>query len=53
MSGYISEGESNAGPFPCPDNYYKCPGNYCIPVHYICDGHWHCPNGEDEVDCGT
>ena len=37
--------------FSCPENYIKCPGNYCIPIHYICDGQWHCPNGEDEVSC--
>ena len=29
----------------------KCPGNYCVPLQYICDGQWHCPNGEDEVSC--
>ena len=26
----------------------KCPGFYCIPWQYICDGKWDCPNGYDE-----
>ncbi len=38
--------------YKCPDNYFKCPGNYCIPFSYLCDGGWHCPDGEDEVGCG-
>ena len=38
--------------FECPESYYKCPGNYCIPYRYICDGDWHCPGGEDEMECG-
>ena len=35
----------------CPENYIKCPGDYCVPIQYICDGQWHCPDGEDEVSC--
>ncbi len=27
---------------------FKCPGHYCIPWHYICDGKWDCPRGTDE-----
>ena len=38
--------------FTCPEDYVKCLGNYCIPVKYICDGLWHCSNGEDEVSSG-
>ncbi len=38
--------------YECPDNYYKCPGNYCIPLSYLCDGQWHCADGEDERQCG-
>ncbi len=30
---------------------YKCPRYYCIPWHYVCDGHWDCPFGYDEEDC--
>ncbi len=32
---------------------YKCPGYYCIPWRYQCDGLWHCPFGTDEhkKDC--
>ncbi len=39
--------------FECPETYFKCPGNYCIPYQYLCDGEWHCPDGEDELGCGT
>ena len=38
--------------YQCPENYIQCPGNYCIPLQYVCDGFWHCANGEDEVQCG-
>ena len=27
---------------------YKCPGYYCIPWGYVCDGKWDCPHGLDE-----
>ena len=27
---------------------YKCPGFYCIPYSYLCDGKWDCPGGFDE-----
>ena len=33
--------------FEC-NMHYKCPGYYCIPWHYICDGKWDCPLGYDE-----
>ena len=39
-------------PYECPDNYVKCPGDYCIPERYICDDTWHCPDGQDESNCG-
>ena len=28
--------------------HFKCPGYYCIPWGYICDGKWDCPDGHDE-----
>ena len=28
---------------------YKCPGYYCIPWSYVCDGKWDCPHGLDEL----
>ncbi len=34
---------------------YKCPGFYCIPFGYVCNGRWDCPSGKDELDkheCG-
>ena len=27
---------------------FKCPGSYCIPLSYVCDGKWDCHNGHDE-----
>ncbi len=39
-------------PYQCPENYFKCPGNYCIPLRSLCDGEWQCPEGEDEAECG-
>ncbi len=27
---------------------YKCPGYYCVPQHYVCNGRWDCPHGFDE-----
>ena len=34
---------------------FKCPGYYCIPWSYVCDGKWDCPSGYDEwktTGCG-
>ncbi len=30
--------------------HFKCPGHYCVPWTYICDGMWDCPEGYDEQD---
>ena len=32
-------------------NSYKCPDSHCIPYHKVCDGYFHCINGEDEERC--
>ena len=35
--------------------HFKCPGYYCIPWSFTCDGKWDCPNGYDEspdLNCG-
>ncbi len=39
------------GEVKCHDTF-KCPGYYCIPWRYVCDGHWDCPAGKDEIECG-
>ena len=40
--------------FVC-NRHLKCPGYYCIPWAYSCDGKWDCPDGYDEssvLNCG-
>ena len=31
--------------------YFKCPGYYCVPRRYICNSVWDCPHGADEANC--
>ncbi len=38
---------TNCSRIQCTNNF-KCPHSYCIPHHYICNGRWDCPSGEDE-----
>ena len=35
----------------CGDKYFKCPGFYCLPWRYVCNGEWECPGGVDEKNC--
>ncbi|XP_045132767.1 low-density lipoprotein receptor-related protein 1B-like [Portunus trituberculatus] len=35
--------ECNGGDFNC--------GATCVPAQYVCDGHYDCPTGNDELDC--
>ncbi len=49
-----AEHMQNCGKFEC-NAMFKCPGYYCIPFRYICNGKWDCPEGSDEapaVQCG-
>ena len=39
----------NCKEFEC-NMMYKCPGYYCVPWSYVCDGKWDCPGGIDESD---
>jgi len=36
----------------CADDEVPCDNVTCIPKQLKCDGKPHCPNGEDESDCG-
>ena len=38
------------GEFEC-NAHFKCPGYYCIPWGYLCNGKWDCPDGYDEANC--
>jgi hypothetical protein len=38
--------------FECPVTTVKCPRSFCLPVRFICDGVIHCPDADDEKDCG-
>ncbi len=38
---------ANCKMFEC-NMMFKCPGYYCIPWSYVCDGKWDCPFGVDE-----
>ena len=40
------------GNYEC-NQHFKCPGYYCIPWGYICDGKWDCPFGSDEHGCSV
>ena len=35
----------------CSDFYMSCNEGTCIHDSLVCDGHQHCPHGEDEADC--
>nr|XP_054761372.1 G-protein coupled receptor GRL101-like [Lytechinus pictus] len=39
--------------FECPAYFMKCPGSYCIPLRFRCNGVWDCANGEDEMECSS
>nr|XP_054761373.1 uncharacterized protein LOC129267772 [Lytechinus pictus] len=39
--------------FECPAYFTKCPGSYCIPLRFRCNGVWDCANGEDEMECSS
>ncbi len=43
----------NCSSFEC-NAMFHCPGYFCIPWGYLCNGKWDCPAGYDEsdLDCG-
>lgn len=55
-NGYVTgcrtlEHLNNCDNTSCPEHYFKCPGSYCIPLMYVCDGNNDCAYGEDELFC--
>ena len=36
--------------FTCRIQLFKCIIAYCIHSHYLCDGKWDCPHGDDEAN---
>ncbi|CAD5123495.1 DgyrCDS11838 [Dimorphilus gyrociliatus] len=47
----VCKEDKSITPMTCPKDYVRCPNFYCIPLRYVCDGVWHCSNGEDEQNC--
>ena len=42
----------NCKDFHCKNiSKYKCPGYYCIPMRYVCNGRVDCPKALDEIGC--
>ena len=42
----------NCSDFNCQKYFkFKCPGYYCIPMGYLCNGKIDCPGGFDEMNC--
>ena len=42
----------NCSDFNCQKHFkFKCPGYYCIPMGYVCNGKIDCPRGFDEINC--
>ncbi len=39
----------NCREFVC-NMMFKCPGSFCVPWGYVCNGRWDCPGGTDEDD---
>lgn len=35
----------------CAAGEFQCPGDQCVPVDTVCDGHRDCPSGTDEAIC--
>ncbi len=54
-NGFLSPCRNGAHLEFCTDfecnSKYKCPGYYCVPWFYLCDGSWDCPAGDDEGSC--
>ncbi len=44
MSSHLKSCEE----YSCNETYFKCPGYYCLPWRFVCNGQWDCPGGRDE-----
>ncbi|XP_053389471.1 G-protein coupled receptor GRL101-like, partial [Mercenaria mercenaria] len=43
---------ANCEKFECPNDTVKCPGSFCLPIRFVCDGDINCKGGQDEENCG-
>ncbi len=44
---------TNCENYTCSVAYFKCPGFYCIPWQYVCNGRADCPGAMEEKGCSN
>jgi len=45
------EKKENCESFTCPEEWFRCKNNRCIPPNWLCDGGKDCSSFEDEINC--